>query len=247
MIAVVAEKTELGTVLQGRWGTLGRVLQQAESLPYRRSIQEFASTGLPEVDALTGGLPRGALTEIVGPASSGRTSLLLAILAEATRRQEVCAVVDASNAFDPVAAAGSGVDLSRLLWVRCGGNPEHDPRRDVAEVQGHASECVALDLGDIPPRVVRRIPLACWFRLQRAVENTPTMLVALEQVSCAPSCASLVLEMKPQRLNWSGMPECSQLLRGARFEASPRKPMGSAAAAFQAQAIVLQPRVVGEE
>ena len=246
MIAVVAEKTELGTVLQGRWGTLGRVLQQAESLPYRRSIQEFASTGLPEVDALTGGLPRGALTEIVGPASSGRTSLLLAILAEATRRQEVCAVVDASDAFDP-AAAGGGVDLSRLLWVRCGGNPEHALRAADLLVQGGGFGCVALDLGDIPPRVVRRIPLACWFRLQRAVENTPTMLVALEQVSCAPSCASLVLEMKPQRLNWSGMPECSQLLRGARFEASPRKPMGSAAAAFQAQAIVLQPRVVGEE
>jgi len=246
MIAVVAEKTELGTVLQGRWGTLGRVLQQAESLPYRRSIQEFASTGLPEVDALTGGLPRGALTEIVGPASSGRTSLLLAILAEATRRQEVCAVVDASDAFDP-AAAGGGVDLSRLLWVRCGGNPEHALRAADLLVQGGGFGCVALDLGDIPPRVVRRIPLACWFRLQRAVENTPTMLVALEQVSCAPSCASLVLGMKPQRLNWSGTPECSQLLRGARFEASPRKPMGSAAAAFQAQAIVLQPRVVGEE
>ncbi|MDP9268410.1 MAG: hypothetical protein M3P27_08825, partial [Acidobacteriota bacterium] len=52
-------------------------------------------TGVPEVDALTGGLPRGALSEIIGPVSSGRTSLLLALLAQATARAEFCALVDA--------------------------------------------------------------------------------------------------------------------------------------------------------
>ena len=40
----------------------------------------MASSGIPELDALTGGLPRGCLTEICGPASSGRTTLLLAAL-----------------------------------------------------------------------------------------------------------------------------------------------------------------------
>jgi len=235
MSAVAAFKPELAAALQGRWGAL--VLRQAASLPYRRTAAELVSSGLPEVDALTGGLPRGALTEIVGPASSGRTSLLLAILGEATRRQEVCAVVDASDAFDPAAASGSGVDLSRLLWVRCGGNPEHALRAADLLVQGGGFGCVALDLGDIPPRVVRRIPLACWFRLQRAVENTPTVLVALEPVSCAPSCASLILEMKPGRPHWRGAPECSLLLSGARFEAGPRKPVASAVAAFHARAL----------
>jgi len=202
---------------------LGRTLRQAESLPYWRSPQEFASTGLAEVDAIAGGLPRGALTEIIGPASSGRTSLLLAILAAATRRQETCAVVDAGDTFDPASAAACGVDLDRLLWVRCGGNPEHALRAVDLLVQGGGFGCVALDLGELPPRIARRVPLACWFRLRRAVENTLTVLVALEQVSCAPSCASLILETRPGRPIWSGTPECSRLLEGARFEAGPRK------------------------
>src|SRR5580765_2570312 len=84
-----------------------------------RPAPEMASTGIPALDALTGGLPRGCLTEICGPASSGRTTLLLAALAAATRRGEFCAVVDASDALDPQSAAAAGVDLERLLWVRC--------------------------------------------------------------------------------------------------------------------------------
>jgi hypothetical protein len=79
------------------------------------------SFGVAEMDALTGGLPRGALTEICGAASSGRTSLLLAVMAEATRRQELCALVDVSDSFDPHSAASAGVDLDRLLWIRCRG------------------------------------------------------------------------------------------------------------------------------
>jgi recA bacterial DNA recombination protein len=84
-----------------------------------RPSPEMVPTGVPAIDALTGGLPRGGLTEIVGPASSGRTSLLLSILAQATARQEACALVDASDAFDPESAVSAGVDLKRLLWVRC--------------------------------------------------------------------------------------------------------------------------------
>jgi RecA DNA recombination protein len=85
-----------------------------------RSAPEMASSGIPALDSLTGGLPRGCLTEICGPASSGRTTVLLAALAAATRRGEYCAVIDASDALDPHSAAASGIDLERLLWVRCG-------------------------------------------------------------------------------------------------------------------------------
>src|SRR5471032_207613 len=86
-----------------------------------RPEPERVRSGVAEVDAATGGLPRGCLTEIYGPASSGRTSLLLSILAAATAREEVCALVDADDGFDPASAAESGVGLARLLWVRCGG------------------------------------------------------------------------------------------------------------------------------
>jgi hypothetical protein len=81
-------------------------------------------TGVAALDALTGGLPRGALSEITGPASSGRTGVMLAALAETTRRQEVCALLDASDSFDPTSAAAAGVDLERLLWVRCSDRPQ---------------------------------------------------------------------------------------------------------------------------
>src|SRR5260370_29203094 len=86
---------------------------------HERLQPEMVSSGFAQIDTLTGGLPRGMLTEIFGPASSGRTSLLLAALAQATQRGEFCCLVDASDAFDPHSAAAAGVDLERLLWVRC--------------------------------------------------------------------------------------------------------------------------------
>ena len=85
-----------------------------------RPAPEMASSGIAELDGLTGGLPRGCLTEICGPASSGRTTLMLAALAASTRRGEFCVVVDASDSLDPQSVADAGVDLHRLLWVRCG-------------------------------------------------------------------------------------------------------------------------------
>src|SRR5579863_4728633 len=101
-----------------------------------RPTPEMGSSGIAALDALTGGLPRGCLTEICGPASSGRTTLLLAALAAATRRGEFCAVVDASDALDPYSAAEAGVELDRLLWVRCG---ENSPRRHPSAPLGAGS------------------------------------------------------------------------------------------------------------
>jgi len=85
-----------------------------------RPAPEMVSSGIPQLDSLTGGFARGCLTEICGSSSSGRTSLLLCALARATQRGEVCALVDASDAFDPASAAAAGMEMSRLLWVRCG-------------------------------------------------------------------------------------------------------------------------------
>jgi hypothetical protein len=85
-----------------------------------RPSPEMVSSGIPQLDSLTGGMARGCLTEICGSASSGRTSILHRALAQATQRGEVCALVDASDAFHPASAAAAGVEMSRLLWVRCG-------------------------------------------------------------------------------------------------------------------------------
>lgn len=89
--------------------------------PTPRIIRPVAVTGIANLDAmLKGGLPVGALTELVGPECSGRTSVALSFLAQMTAAGKVCAWMDVTDALDPVSAAAAGVDLARLLWVRCG-------------------------------------------------------------------------------------------------------------------------------
>lgn len=89
--------------------------------PAPRSLRPVAPTGVAAVDALLeGGFPIGAITELAGPESSGRTSLTLSFLARITREGRVAAWVDVSDTFDPESAAAAGVDLDRVLWVRCG-------------------------------------------------------------------------------------------------------------------------------
>jgi hypothetical protein len=93
-----------------------------------RPAPEMVTSGVPALDALTGGLPRGCLTEICGTASSGRTSVMLAALATATRRGEYCAVIDATDTLDPHSLAAAGIDLDRLLWIRCGDDIQKPPK-----------------------------------------------------------------------------------------------------------------------
>jgi hypothetical protein len=89
--------------------------------PATRVIRQVAPTYVSEVDALLGGgLPVGAITEMIGPESSGRTVVALSFLSRLTHTGKVCAWVDVSDAFIPESAAAAGVSLSRVLWVRCG-------------------------------------------------------------------------------------------------------------------------------
>ena len=168
--------------------------------------------GVAALDKLTGGLPRGALSEITGPASCGRTGVMLAALAGATQRNESCALVDANDNFDPASAAAAGVDLDRLLWVRCSERdrsslPLHHRRSVLGRLEqvlkvtdlllhGGGFGMVVLDLGDMPTESVRRVPLTSWFRFRRAVEPTATVLLVIERESCAKTCASLVVRLQ---------------------------------------------------
>jgi recombination protein RecA len=163
------------------------------------------SSGIPEIDSLTGGLPRGALTEIFGPSCSGRTSLLLAALSARTAQEEACALIDGGDAFDPHSAEAAGVELRKLLWVRCR-NVEQTLRATDLLLQGGGFGLIAVDLTDIAPRLVRHVPLDSWFRFRRAVEDTPTILMLLEQESNARSCASLGLRLEAGASGWSQMP-----------------------------------------
>jgi len=197
-----------------------------------RQAPELLASGVPQIE-----LPRGGLTEIVGPASSGRTSLMLAILAQATAREEVCAVVDAEDAFSPHAAAEAGVELSRVLWVRCGHNAEHALRVADLLIQGGGFGVVVMDLGDTPERTARRISLTSWFRLRRAVEHTPTVLVSLARQSNAKTCASLVVECGRTRACWSGARGVSRLLRGVEVRARSTQRRTECSPVYTAKAI----------
>ena len=97
-------------------GEVGRGLEGFRS----KVPAELQPCGIAELDAvLGGGFPRGSLVELCGSASSGRTSLALSLLAQATAQQEACAFVDVSDSLDPASLSAAGVDLSKVLWARC--------------------------------------------------------------------------------------------------------------------------------
>jgi hypothetical protein len=156
-----------------------------------------AATGIPEIDGpVGGGLRRGHLSEIVGPRSSGRATVLCRMLASATRRGEVVALVDTSDRFDPPSAAASGVDLSRLLWVRERGDPARALKALNLIVQAGGFGVVAFDLADVPAIAVRQFPYTTWMRLSRVIEGSQTALVVLggDRIARSPAGTTVALE-----------------------------------------------------
>jgi hypothetical protein len=167
-----------------------------------KRVLESVPTGIAPLDTAIGGLPRGAITEIFGPPSSGRTSTMVSILAEATAMDEVCALVDGNDTFDPKCACEAGLDLKRLLWVRCHKLDQVLKATDLL-LQGGGFGRVVMDLTDLPLSHVRSIPLASWFRFQRTIEKTPTVLIVTSPESIVKSAAALVLQMELQAVKWS--------------------------------------------
>jgi RecA/RadA recombinase len=106
----------LETALRAR--KLDRTLTTALPLE-RRDESALLPTDVAALDAcLRGGVPRGQLSEIAGPSSSGRTTLALQAIAASTRRGELAALVDTFDRLDVASAAAAGIDLDRLLWIR---------------------------------------------------------------------------------------------------------------------------------
>lgn len=207
--------------------------------PFRTRPVETLSTGIVGVDQLIAGVPRRALTEICGPDSSGRTSLFISLLAQATRRGEYCALVDAGDSFDPQSAARAGVQLPQLLWIRCGGGDAHGAAERALKaadliVQAGGFGLIGMDLGDLPDAAVRRISLASWFRLRHAVERTNAALVALERQINARSCSALQIAMRRKEIFWSGRLS-GRLLDGFGVELENRKHYRAQTTGFEAR------------
>jgi hypothetical protein len=211
--------------------------------PAPRTIREVAATGISEVDELLdGGLPIGAISELTGPESSGRTSLALAFLARRTAENRVCAWVDVNNSFDPESAAANGVALQQVLWVRCQDRyeaknaqnrklPREQPgarpwtRLDQALratdllLQASGFAAIVLDLGATAREHGNRIPAATWFRFRQAADRARCSLVVLGRAAYAQSSAAVVLECARQQVMTAG----ETVLRGFKFAVRGRR------------------------
>lgn len=283
--------------------------------PSPQVVRAVSSTGIRVVDDLLfGGLPIGTLTEVIGPASSGRTSLSLSFLAEVTHAGKVCAWIDVTDALQPESAAAAGIDLARLLWVRCGvaqtlpqisssftlpckylapptikkglhggGSGKHprmeangmagavggffregtlEPRCAEAQrkirlpsqavepppptepskrfsskqrkpwprieqalkvtdllLQAGGFSAIVLDMGDLVPEAVSRIPLATWFRYRAAAERSQISILLLTQYPSAKSSAGLVLRLD----SGSALQGTPTLFSGINFHANLKR------------------------
>lgn len=156
-------------------------------------------------------VPRAALTELVGGVSSGRTGLLFALLRQVTAQEEFCVLVDVQNTFDPSSAAAAGIELSRLLWVRCGGNVDHALKATDLLVRAGGFGMVALDVSGTSAETMRRIPIASWFRLRHGAEHSGAALIVTGERIEAGSCAKLQIGVRRKEVLWS-----AKLLRGIR-------------------------------
>ena len=164
--------------------------------PMARVPYPVAPTGIPEIDLLLhGGFPVGALSEVVGPECSGRTSLALAFIASMTQAGKVCAWVDVSDTLHPESAAAMGVELSRLLWVRCGSSPVPSPP---AAVRGLKGKPTVPPAGGGHPRMEAN-------GLSAAVSDL------LSPAEIAPRCAEAFHKPRPQGKQQNPGPQPTKL------------------------------------
>ena len=168
------------------------------------------TTGLDAVDRLLGGgFPRGRLSEITGPLSSGRTSLAMSLAAAATRAGEVVAWVDPADALDPASLAAAGVEEDRLLWVRPSG--ARDALRCTERLllaRGFALVVLDLTSGDLTRGEGRTVDArsSSWLRLTRCASASATALVLLGRESVVGSFAALVVDLHATRRRFAERP-----------------------------------------
>jgi len=165
---------------------------------------------------------RGSLTEIAGTPSSGKTSIVLSLLAKLTVAGEICAVVDSGNGFDPCSAVLAGVELENLLWVKCGGDVEKAFMSADHLVQAKGFGAIWLNLNGLPDRKLKMVPKTYWYRYRTRIKETPTMLLvtSAEPVTGSASQQSFLFEREHTR--WSGSGKF-KLLREFHIKMHSRK------------------------
>lgn len=147
--------------------------------PHHRP-RSVVRTGMNDLDRiLDGGVPAGAITELVAPrASAGRTSITMAVVTAATRRGEVVGWIDTDDSLDSRSLVAAGAILRRVLWVRPRG---HDARRQALK----AADLILAAGGfgvlvlDLLNASAASIPDATWVRLAHRLGGSRTSLIVL--------------------------------------------------------------------
>jgi recombination protein RecA len=192
---------------------------------------------------LQGGLPRGQLSELAGSPSGrmtpgrmtpgrmtpgrmtpGRMTLCLQLVAAATSRGEIVALIDTCDRLDVASAVAAGVDLSRLLWVRGDATGPADRAVERAlkalnlVLQAGGFGVVAIDLADVPPPVLRQLPFTTWMRVQRVIEGSDTACVLITPEPLARSAGGFTVALAG-RATWAGTSDRSRRLAGVDMRA----------------------------
>jgi hypothetical protein len=216
-------------------------------------------TGVAELDArLEGGIPRGHVSEVVGPRSSGRLAILVSALAGATSRGEAVALIDPLDMFDPVSASAGGIDFERMLWIR--GEASSSARVSLSCEYGTLQKnldravkalnivlqavgpeaggfgVVVLDLGEVAAQAIKRLPYTTWLRLHRLIEGSETACVLIGSEPIARSAGGVTVQLAagqtrgPQRGSRAGV-ACARVIRARNVESDQhvRVPLSAAA------------------
>jgi RecA/RadA recombinase len=193
------------------------------------------ATGMAGLDAvLDGGWRQGEVSEILGPRSSGRTSLLVATMVSATTAGGIVGLVDTVDRFDPAGAATAGVDLDRVLWVRGPQIGVEQSRATLIDRAVHQAlraadlliraggfTVVAFDVADIPPRYLRGLPHTTWMRLAHANAGQPTVCLLVGEAAMGRSARGATIELDATG-RWTGASPQSRRLTGLDIHARVR-------------------------
>lgn len=179
-----------------------RNLSLVKSLFHLREEQQHSD----EILLASAGLSfaRGALAEIAGEPSSGKVSLSLTLLSKLTRAGEICALVDASNSFDPCSAETAGVALENLLWVRCGGRLEKAFMAADLLVQAKGFGAIWLNLSGLPKPLLRYVPKTYWYRFRNRIKETPTLFLVTAETAVVGPASQQSFLFSRERAVWSG-------------------------------------------
>jgi hypothetical protein len=191
---------------------------QTEGPPLRGERRLFPlATGVAALDALLGGgFPRGKVSEVYGPRSSGRTGLLLSLLARVTRGGPLAAWVDTADRLDPTSAHAAGVDLERLFWLRGTGKTSESLSAAATLLGSGLFELLVLDLAELPD--LDRLPGTTWLRFHRMIEDSTAALVILGDRHTPHGPTGVSLAFREAKPFWSGRPGPGHLFQGLSTE-----------------------------